>query len=102
MQLYPNQKQVIITKENTNHYCQIDRIALNGAMQKLNGGAFKLWVYLVKNKSGTKISLSPSDCSKWGIKRDSYHRGIKELIDKGFLVQSEKFDSVYYFIEAPW
>lgn len=85
----PNQKKIKIHKEpcdSDNLYSIININALNAAMKNLTqSGTFKLWVYLVKNQDGYSFDLSCVDCSEWGIKKDTYHNSVKELISKGYL-----------------
>lgn len=58
-------------------------------MKNLKGEQFKLWVYLAMNQNGFDFSLSKKACEDWGIKKDSYYRGIEELKNQGYLVELE-------------
>lgn len=58
-------------------------------MNNLKGEQFKLWVYLMMNQNGFEFSLSKKACANWGIKKDSYYRGIDELRAQGYLVEIE-------------
>lgn len=88
----PNQKK--INKEicnSTNLYATINLEALNAAMKDLTKiGAFKLWMYLSKNQDGYEFDLSCADCGTWGIKKDTYHNAVNELINKGYLIKNSK------------
>ena len=90
----PNQKKIKINKEicdSSNLYATINLEALHAAMKDLTKiGAFKLWMYLSKNQDGYEFDLSCVDCGTWGIKRDSYHGAVNELIDKGYLVKNNQ------------
>lgn len=74
--------------------------ALSYAMGDLKGETFKLWCYLNKNQKGYEFALSKVDALNWGIgSKSSYDRGIKELIEKGYLVETSK--NHYDFYEMP-
>ena len=44
-----------------------------------------MWLYFNKNQDGYKFELSQKACQAWGIKKDSYYDGIRELELKGYL-----------------
>ena len=58
-----------------------------------------MWLYLNKNQDNYKLELSQSACRKWGIKKDSFYNGIKELIIQGYLVPICGGSNIYYFYE---
>ena len=60
--------------------------ALSAAVQDLKGSALKMWLYLNKNQDDYKFELSQKACQLWGIKKDSYYDGVRELESKGYLV----------------
>ena len=60
-----------------------------------------MWLYLNKNQERYTFELSRAACLEWGIKKDSYYDGIKELIDKGYLVQARDGSNYYTFFESP-
>ena len=65
------------------------------AMRNLKGEQFKLWVFFMMNQS----SFSQKTCEEWGIKKDSYYRGVEELRKKGYLKRIE--DGSYEFYAQP-
>ena len=69
-------------------------------MRRLKGEAFKLWVYLNKNRESYTMALSAVDALAWGIgSKSSYDRAVMKLIEQGYLV---KIDNNYYsFYEIP-
>ena len=69
-------------------------------MSRLKGEAFKLWVYLNKNRESHTTALSAVDALVWGIgSKSSYDRAVMKLIEQGYLV---KIDNNYYsFYELP-
>ena len=99
----PNQKSIKIQKEKSdknNLYSIFNLEALNIAMVDLKGEAFKLWCYLNKNQDNHEFALSKVDAIKWGVgSKSSYDRAVKELIDKGYLVETSS--NHYDFYEKP-
>ena len=100
---FPNQKTIIIDKEPCdlkNHYSKINIAALQNAMNVFSKkGSMKLWLFHSKNQNGYKFDLSCTDCQKWGLKPDSYHAAVNDLIEKGFLVKLS--GNQYVFKEMP-
>lgn len=98
-----NQKTIKIQKEvcDENHlYAKINLEALQAAMIDLKGESFKLWIYMSKNQSGYTFALSKVDAIKWGVgSKSSYDRAVKELIEKGYLVETSK--NHFNFYEIP-
>lgn len=69
-------------------------------MIDLKGETLKLWLYLGKNQNGYTFGLSKVDAIRWGIgSKSSYDRAVKELKDKGYLVEKSK--NHYDFFEIP-
>lgn len=88
----PNQKVVKVQKQlcnKVNLYATINIEAMEAAAQDLKAGAFKLWVYFAKNQDGFQFALSSRDVlDTFGIKKDQYDSAIKELLNKGYLVET--------------
>lgn len=74
-------------------------------MQKLNGSAFKVYMYFIKNKENHEFALSRVDVeNKTGLKKTAYDSAIKQLIECGYLVQQEQEEEKknnYIFYESP-
>lgn len=85
-----NQKVVQIAprvKRDSSHLFSMMNIdALQMAVQELKGSALKMWLYCNKNQDGYKFELSQKACHDWGIKKDSYYEGVRELMVKGYLL----------------
>lgn len=98
---FPNQKSIVICKEDCNEnfiYAKINIRAMQKAMQELKAGSFKLWIYFAKNQENYKFDLSAAECEKdWGIKPDSFHSAVNDLIDKGYLRNIS--GNTYAFVE---
>ncbi|MBQ9673282.1 MAG: hypothetical protein IJV39_01510 [Ruminococcus sp.] len=96
---YPNQKIVTVAKEKcdkSNLYAKININALQKAMEDLRTNSFKLWVYFAKNRPYHTFALSAVDCKKWGIKTDSFHSAVVDLIKKGYLKQLKGNEYTFY------
>lgn len=101
------QKKVIIYKKvcSTQYvYASINCDALQNAMSVLSHGrGLEVWLYLAKNQPGYEPDLSSKDaCDRYGISNDRFQKGVKELIDKGFLNYIETpYGNTWEFIEFP-
>ena len=100
-----NQKIVQIaprTKRDSNNiYATMNLDALQAAVQNLKGSGLKMWLYFNKNQVGYKFELSQKACQLWGIKKDSYYDGIRELESKGYLFPIYEGSNIYKFYETP-
>ena len=98
-----NQKTIKIQKEKcdkANLYAPYNLDALQSAAIDLKGEAFKLWIYLGKNQNGYTFALSKVDAIKGGVgSKSSYDRAVKELIEKGYLVETSP--NHFDFFEVP-
>ena len=101
----PNQKIVQIApriKRDSDHlYAMMNIDALSAAVQDLKGSGLKMWLYFNKNQDGYKFELSQKACQLWGIKKDSYYDGIRELESKGYLFPIHEGSNIYKFYETP-
>ncbi len=70
-------------------------------MYNLSPTAFMLWIYFADNKNGYQLDLYPIHFIEvTGLSRSTYDRNFKELLDKGYLVQSKKNKNYYMFKEV--
>lgn len=61
------------------------------AMKELGANAFKIWCYMAKNKDSYKEKLSSKYAMELcGIGKTAYNNGIKELKQKGYLIDDNK------------
>lgn len=95
----PNQKTITIQKEDCNkqnYYAAINLNALELAAIDLKSGAFKLWIYFAKNQNNYTFGLSnKAVAEQFGIKKDQYDSAVKELIEKGYLIETAKNKYVF-------
>lgn len=72
------------------------------AMRTLRPSAFKLWCYFGINQNKYEFGLSSAAVKEeCGISVDSCQDGIKELIEKGYLIKVELYPKLegYLFLE---
>jgi len=73
---------------------------MEAAAQKLDAGAFKLWMYFAKNQNGYDFALSSKDASaSFGIGKSQYDTAVKKLIAAGYLTNT--CGNHYIFSEVP-
>lgn len=100
---YPNQKEVQVAKRTPrnkeNLFSTTNLEALQQAMNCLKGSGLKMWLYCNKNQEQYRFALSQKACEEWGIKKDSYYDGIRNLIDNGYLRPLRAGSNVYIFFE---
>lgn len=101
MKTYPNQKIVKINKQRVvKNFLQISNENLFAAMKELGGNDLKLYLYLASNCDGFNLALSQAAVEEQaGIPKSSYHRSIKNLIEKGYLVEVQ--GNILNFFEVP-
>lgn len=98
-----NQKVITVAKEKSNKenlYAIFNLNAMQHAMIDLKPSGLKLWMYINKNQDGHTFALSAVDAVKWGVgSRKSYDNAVKELQEKGYLVN--KSGNHFDFYELP-
>ena len=101
----PNQKSVITKKTVSGAgapYGICNVAAVLNAAKRLSDRAFKLYIRMNIHQDGHTYALSPAEIlQSIGMSDKRYRDAVNELIEKGFLVQTEKSKSVYYFYELP-
>ena len=99
----PNQRKIYIKRDSDKarlNFFKVSNKNLLSAMYNLKPSAFKLWVYFTDNTDGYSMDLYPVDfCKKANISESTYKRAFQELIDKGYLIQSEKSNNLFLFKE---
>ena len=63
-------------------------------------GAFKLFVYLCANADGYTFSFYPVNFyRRYGVSKSTYDRAFEELLETGYLLQSENDANTFFFNE---
>ena len=78
---YPNQKRILIKRnkiDSKKTFLTIQGENLEAAMNKLNGTALKLYLYLAMNRDGYELAFSPPSLN-------SARDAVQILIKEGFL-----------------
>lgn len=72
------------------------------ASKRLNGNAFKVWLYLARHQDALDWEISPAAISEaWGIPISSVQKSITELKNEKYLVQkSGSNKNAYWFYEV--
>lgn len=106
MKHYNNQKVFrfkLEPKNKYNTYTTWNWKALLTAMETLSPIAFKLYMYIGTYKNSTEFILSRNiACEKLNISTSSYHRAIKELQEKEYIIKDESSNATkdcYIYIE---
>ena len=106
--LYNNQKHVsfqVVPRNQNNPYNTYSQGALKNAMHNLSHSALKLYLYFgYFSGLPSGIYLSKQDAiNKTNMSEKSYFSAIKELKEKGYLVQDEttKDQDFVVFYEQP-
>lgn len=108
--LFNNQKVIRFVpspKDFYHPYTMWDNEALNEALLNLTAMGLKMYLYLgLQKDKGEEFVLSRADAMKaLAISEGTYHRVIKELKDKGYLIpdpeeiQCNSSDTFYLFLE---
>lgn len=89
-------RQKVIRFNYTSKIAKGDDEIIFAAARQLDAGAFKLWMYLYKEgmRLGCYDLSSKRVQEEFGMKKTQYNSAIKELIEKGYLVQYLEINSV--------
>ena len=100
---FPNQDQVTIHKERyDSNFLQVSIDEWTTAFATLKPGTFGLYLYLCGNMDGFNLALSSVAVQRaLGYSDSTYRRAKKELIEKGYLVVSERSHHVMDFFPTP-
>lgn len=100
---YPNQDMVTIHKERYDgNFLQVSIDEWTTAFTTLKPGTFGLYLYLCGNMDGYHLALSSVAVQHaLGYSDSTYRRAKKELIEKGYLVVSERSHHVMDFFPTP-
>lgn len=101
----PNQKCVVTKKTQSDKehtYALVNLEAMFAAACELSDRAFKLYSRLNMHCDGYTYGLSPVEIQRTvGMSEDRYRTAVKELVKKGYLVQSTSQRNLFTFYEYP-
>lgn len=102
----PNQKVVHIHRDmpyqGEGNFLMVKKKNFADAYRNLNATAFVLWLYLASNKDGFDLALSPQAVfAELGMPQSTCRDQIKNLINKGYLIQHSEGSNIYDFYEKP-
>ena len=87
---YPNQKRILIKRnkiDSRKTFLTIQGENLEAAMNRLNGTALKLYLYLAMNRDGYELAFSPQYfADKFNTSLNSARDAVQILIKEGFLI----------------
>lgn len=96
----PNQKTITINgakHDKQNKYAVINIDAMSKAMALLKPNTYKVWCYMAKNQNNYTFALSCVDvCSFCKMSKPTYLACIQELIDTGYLVNTNGNNYIFY------
>ena len=77
-------------------------VVLGKASHLLSPTTMLVYLYLSGNQNGYRLALSCAEVCNWtGISKTTYHKAVKELIDKHFLCPKEGVDNTFDFYLLP-
>lgn len=87
-------------KNNGRKYLIAYQDNIQNAMGELSHSAFKVYIYLLFNKTNFTLAYSPEYISKIAnMCKQTSRKALKQLIQKGYLIQTDKYN--YDFYEVP-
>lgn len=97
-----NQRRITYRKiEGTTGYTKINIDAARQAMNTLNYSAFMLYSYMALNADKYEDWFSPAILlQRTNLTESTYRKAFSELVEKGYLVQDERWKSHYTFYEG--
>lgn len=104
MYTVPNQKIIHIhrAKLKDTQFLQIRKDHWYAANKDLTPYGLQLYLYLAGNKEGYDLALSQVDAEEAGIAKTTFHKYVKILIEKGYLVPRGEGSNIYDFYETPY
>jgi hypothetical protein len=97
MTTYANQRIVKIKKDQCkDNFLQINNDDWHDAIRQLSSSAFALYLYLASNNDGFILALSQKAVqAATGLSKASYHRGVAELFDNGYLTVNSSDECIF-------
>lgn len=99
----PNQKVVHVNRQKCDkNFLQISKENWYTANKDLGPYGLQLYLYIAGNRDGFDFALSQEAAERdAGITKTTFHKYVKVLIEKGYLVPRKENSNVYDFYEVP-
>ena len=99
----PHQKVIHINRQKCDkNFLQISKEHWYAANKDLEPYGLQLYLYIAGNRDGFDLALSQEAAEQEaGIKKTSYHKYVKVMIEKGYLIQRKDGSNIYDFYEVP-
>lgn len=99
--LFGKQKGVRICKYplDGTRFTTLNYKAQKEAMAALSPSTYKVWTYLCGHKDQYELGLSSKIVNEFcNISRSTYDKAVKELIEKGYLMEVELYEGLTGYI----
>ena len=99
----PNQKVVHVNRQKCDkNFLQISKDNWYAANKDLGPYGLQLYLYIAGNRDGFDFALSQEAAEQdAGITKTTFHKYVKVLIEKGYLVPRKEKSNIYDFYEVP-
>ena len=99
----PNQKVVHVNRQKCDkNFLQISKDNWYAANKDLGPYGLQLYLYIAGNRDGFDFALSQEAAERdAGITKTTFHKYVKVLIEKGYLVPRKEKSNIYDFYEVP-
>lgn len=99
----PNQKVVHVNRQKCDkNFLQIRKDIWYAANKDLGPYGLQLYLYIAGNRDGFDFALSQEAAERdAGITKTTFHKYVKVLIEKGYLVPRKENSNIYDFYEVP-
>ena len=99
----PNQKVVHVNRQKCDkNFLQISKDNWYAANKDLGPYGLQLYLYIAGNRDGFDFALSQEAAERdVGITKTTFHKYVKVLIEKGYLVPRKENSKIYDFYEVP-
>ena len=99
----PNQKVVHVNRQKCDkNFLQISKDNWYAANKDLGPYGLQLYLYIAGNRDGFDFALSQEAAERdVGITKTTFHKYVKVLIEKGYLVPRKENSNIYDFYEVP-
>ena len=99
----PNQKVVHVNRQKCDkNFLQISKENWYAVNKDLGPYGLQLYLYIAGNRDGFDFALSQEAAERdAGITKTTFHKYVKVLIEKGYLVPRKENSNIFDFYEVP-